>query len=344
MFKWFHESLSHPGSWKLINTLKELVFWENMIGDIKSWTNKCTICQKSKQSKIFGQAFHHNKSLKPFENIGVDTVGPLEKYIDEDGIEYKYILTIIDHFTKIVELIPLKSLNSGYISKVFDKEWLRRYPRPNSITADNAFKNREFTELANSYGIELNISTPHNPQSNGVVERMHFYLNNCITCLGKENWVEHLPAISWGIKSSYHSSINTTPSHLVYGVNMFSNQRNDINKEIEKAADAINNQRLRDENKQNKTRVKWNYKENDMVYLKNINISKHERKYEGPYRIMKVNDNCTLKLDIDGKNETINIRRVKPVRDENNLKGGKDVLDIVLNYETITNPIRSGLN
>jgi hypothetical protein len=56
----------------------------------------------------------------------------------------------------------------------FDDVWLSRYPRPEYIGFDNGgeYKN-VFEELVNSYGIKKNNSTPFNPQSNGIIERVH---------------------------------------------------------------------------------------------------------------------------------------------------------------------------
>jgi hypothetical protein len=59
--------------------------------------------------------------------------------------------------------------------------WLSRYPRPEYIGFDNGgeYKN-VFEELVNNYGIKKNNSTPFNPQSNGIIERVHLTLNDAL--------------------------------------------------------------------------------------------------------------------------------------------------------------------
>jgi hypothetical protein len=56
----------------------------------------------------------------------------------------------------------------------FDEVWLSTYPRPEYIGFDNGgeYKN-VFEELVNNYGIKKKNSTPFNPQSNVIIERVH---------------------------------------------------------------------------------------------------------------------------------------------------------------------------
>jgi hypothetical protein len=213
--------LSHPGYSKLYCTLKEIVYWRNMKRDVQEFTNGCSICQKYKISKEFESGFDTSEQKnRPFEHIGIDTVGPLPISRDGQGVEYRHVLTIIDYCTRLVELCPLSNLNSIEVASKFDEIWLCRYPRPLRVTADGAFNNSRFKELLESYGIKAQFSTPHNPQSNGVVERMHYTLNNSLRCSETSNWHEKLSAISWSIRTSYHQSISATPGDLVFGMNM----------------------------------------------------------------------------------------------------------------------------
>jgi transposase InsO family protein len=62
---------------------------------------------------------------------------------------------------------------------MFDDAWLSRYPRPEYKGFDKGgeYKN-VFEEIVNNYGIEKKNSTPFNPQSNGINERVHLMLND----------------------------------------------------------------------------------------------------------------------------------------------------------------------
>jgi hypothetical protein len=63
----------------------------------------------------------------------------------------------------------------------FDDVWLSRYPRPEYIGFGNGGECKNVfdelvDELVNYFGIKKNNSTPFNPQSNGVIERVHLTL------------------------------------------------------------------------------------------------------------------------------------------------------------------------
>jgi transposase InsO family protein len=59
----------------------------------------------------------------------------------------------------------------------FDDIWLSRYPIPEYIGFDNGGKYKNvFEELVDNYGIKKKNSTPFNPQSNGIIERVHLTL------------------------------------------------------------------------------------------------------------------------------------------------------------------------
>jgi transposase InsO family protein len=63
----------------------------------------------------------------------------------------------------------------------FDDVWLSRYPRPEYIGFDNGGENKiVFEELVNNYGIKKKNSMPFNPQSNGIIERIHLTLNDSL--------------------------------------------------------------------------------------------------------------------------------------------------------------------
>jgi transposase InsO family protein len=52
--------------------------------------------------------------------------------------------------------------------------WLSRYPKPEIIGFDGGseFKN-VFEEMRKNYGMKKQITTTYNPQTNGIIERVH---------------------------------------------------------------------------------------------------------------------------------------------------------------------------
>ena len=63
---------------------------------------------------------------------------------------------------------------------------------------------------------------------------------------------------------------------------------------------------------ENAKRVAHSYKKGDPVLLLRGTENKYEAPYQGPYKIIKVNDNGTVCLKIGAVEEVINLRRLTP--------------------------------
>ena len=82
-------------------------------------------------------------------------------------------MTFIDPATgwfKIAE-VPLEDQSSARISKLFDKVWLSRYPRPKKVLYDNGseFK-KDFQPMLKDFAIAPTCTSIKNPQSNANLE------------------------------------------------------------------------------------------------------------------------------------------------------------------------------
>jgi hypothetical protein len=77
-------------------------------------------------------------------------------------------------------------------------------------------------------------------------------------------------------------------------------------------------QRLIDQNnqKENSKRIAHKYRVGDKVLYRIDSLSKYnENPYEGPYQIVRVNTNGTVRLKMNAVTDTVNIRLLKPYRD-----------------------------
>jgi hypothetical protein len=86
---------------------------------------------------------------------------------------------MIDPSTGWFEVKDVKDKSAKESMNTFDDVWLSRYPRPDYIGFGNGGEYQNvFEELVNNYSIKKNNSTPFNPQSNGIIERVHSTLND----------------------------------------------------------------------------------------------------------------------------------------------------------------------
>lgn len=71
------------------------------------------------------------------------------------------------------------------------------------------------------------IST-RNPQANGILERVHHTIAECLRSFQLQKlefdtndpWTGLLDNVAYSIRSTYHTSLDTTPSELVFGRDM----------------------------------------------------------------------------------------------------------------------------
>ena len=93
----------------------------------------------------------HIDSFKPKDRYQADTVR-LSKYLMSDG--FKYLFTIVDHFTKYGWIIPLKDKTVKNVLGAF-KKCITTHNVPTTLKTDNAteFKN----SIMNQFWLERNI-------------------------------------------------------------------------------------------------------------------------------------------------------------------------------------------
>jgi hypothetical protein len=204
----------------------------------------------------------------------------------------------------------------------FDDVWLSRYPRPEyNIGFDNGgeYKN-VFEELVNNYGIKKKNSTPFNPQSNGIIERVHLTFNDSLRTAEidgremdeKDPWGSFLASAAYAISSTFHTTLKATPGKLVFGRDTVLHIRfmadwGAIEQQLQKEM-GRNNRR------ENVSRISHDYKVGDKILLKKA--GKHLRKLEaprtGPRTVAAIYTNGTVRIQKDKINERVNIRRLFP--------------------------------
>ena len=151
-----------------------------------------------------------------FGSLHVDLVGPLP---ESEG--QRYLFTIIDRFSRWVEAIPLPTMTAPDCAKALLRHWIARYGVPGDITSDQG---RQFTsDLWNNLNTLLGIkslrTTAYHPQCNGMIERVHRVLKERLVARGgpASDWMQHLPMVLLGIRSSIREDGDMSPAELVFG-------------------------------------------------------------------------------------------------------------------------------
>ena len=102
------------------------------------------------------------------------------------------------------------------------RTWVSRFGVPASLTDRGAqFTSSLWAELTAMLGISRVMTTSYHPQSNGMVERLHRTMKErlmaraCAT--GATNWMDYLPFVLLGLRTTLREDSKCSPAQLVFG-------------------------------------------------------------------------------------------------------------------------------
>jgi len=110
----------------------------------------------------------------------------------------RYMLVVIDCFSRWVEATPSKDLGAETVVKFFVREVISQFGTPSEISSDNgsAFVQKVAKGILQQLRIKQRCGAVYHPQSQGMVERINGTLKaklNKICASTKLNWVDALP-------------------------------------------------------------------------------------------------------------------------------------------------------
>jgi transposase InsO family protein len=211
--------MGHFGVNKTIRKLSKYFFWLNFNDSIFQFIKHCDVCQRTKKLKRKNKAALKSIfSNYPFQLIHLDIVGPLT--CTKNG--NRYILVIVDHFSKYVVATAVKDFTAETTAKILIDQIICKFGTPNSICSDLGvnFESKLFKHLCELLRIKKLKSTAYHPQTNGAVERMNKTLKqlikNFVNC-HHNDWDEYINQLSCAINTSTNESTKHTPHEIVFG-------------------------------------------------------------------------------------------------------------------------------
>jgi hypothetical protein len=157
-------------------------------------------------------------SLKPMERIAIDTIGPVP-----DDMGFKYIIVLIDTFTRYVELFPKQEVTALAAADALFKH-MCRFTTPLEIVTDfgSQFVNQMLTHFTEMSGIKHHTSIPYSKEENGIVERankeVNRHIRNILFDKGHfKNWSRLLCMTERILNSSVKQPLGASPNTLLFG-------------------------------------------------------------------------------------------------------------------------------
>ena len=154
----------------------------------------------------------------PMEKIHIDILGPL----NESRLGNKYILVMVDQFTKWIEMFALPNQSALTVAKAAVNGFMSRMGCPIQIHTDQGknFDGHLFKNLCQLLEIVKTRTTPYRPSSNGQVERYNSIILQAIRCYlkGKQkDWDENLQQLAGAIRATENRQTGFTPNQMMLG-------------------------------------------------------------------------------------------------------------------------------
>lgn len=206
---------AHLGRRKTYSKLEQRVFWNGMSRDVDKFVGKCVRCAQAKMPHIKPVPSKPNQPEAAWDVVSIDFLGSYVKSQKQN----RYILVILDNFTKWVEIFPLRQATSKAVINALKSVFLQKgFPRV--IISDNAnqFASRMYIDYLNSIGAIAYYIPPYHPQVN-TTERYNLTIKNMIRATMKRNndWDRCLPEIAFAHNTSVNDTTGFTPAYLNYG-------------------------------------------------------------------------------------------------------------------------------
>lgn len=166
------------------------------------------------------QIFRVNKpitSLFPNSLWAIDLIDML--YLSKSNYEYRYIINVVDVFSRKIWLEKIKHKTAKQISESFRKIIQRAEITPNNLMMDNGteFKG-QFETLCKDLDIKIRHTRSYTPQANGIVETANKSVRKLIRYLMVQNntyrWSVYLNDIENNRNTTYNSSIKNAPKNV----------------------------------------------------------------------------------------------------------------------------------
>ncbi|GFU66947.1 transposon Tf2-11 polyprotein [Trichonephila clavipes] len=312
-------TLSHPGVKATQKLISARFVWKNLNRDCALWCKSYTQCQRSK-------VYRHTKSpvgtfplpSARFSNVHIDVVGPLSPV---RGMSY--LLTCVDRFTRWPEVFPIPDQTADTIARTFLLGWIASFRVPERITSDRGtnFQSNLFSSLSKLLGVEQIRTTSFHPQSNGAGDRFHSHLKSALMTHLPESWLDSLPMVLLGIRSSFKQDLEASSSELVYGTTLKLPGEFFVNTPATTSTTSFL-QSLRQHVRSFHTVPVKHHGSNPVFISKDLLQASHvflridrvrkalEPPYAGPFKVLSRTDKV-FKLEINGKAVSVSIDRLK---------------------------------
>ncbi len=213
-----HPSVGHYGLAKTLDRAMQSFYWPYMSSDIAKHCSQCPACQSRRSPVPRLQApLIPISPDRPFQIVAADIT---ELPISTKG--NRYVLVMMDLYTKFVNLYPLKDQTAVSVAGCIFDHYIPQHGVPEALHSAQGrqFESDLIKHLCNLLSIKKLRTSPYHAQCDGAVERFNrtlkYELSKHLFGSGTE-WDEHLPQVALAYNTTKHTSTGLTPFFLAHG-------------------------------------------------------------------------------------------------------------------------------
>lgn len=208
----------HLAFQKSLRRIASRFVWPGMYIQLKEFCATCQTCQLTSPRGVPRAQLQPLPLIAtPFDRIGMDIVGPLEK----SSSGHRYILVICDYATRYPEAFPLRSITARHVANCLIQLFSRvGIPREILTDCGTNFLSKLLQQVYGLLGIKGIRSTPYHPQTDGLVERFNQTLKNMLRKFVSQtgsDWDQWLPYLLFAYREVPQASTGFSPFELLYG-------------------------------------------------------------------------------------------------------------------------------
>jgi transposase InsO family protein len=209
----------HLGKGKTTAKILQRYYWYELRQDVGDWIRKCDNCAANKPpSKNPKAPMGDMRVGAPMDRLSTDVLGPLP--LTSRG--NRYIVVVIDHFTRWVEIFPTSDQTAETTANVILNGVISRFGCPLDLHSDQGrnYESTIFKELCRLLEIRKTRTSPRHPQANGQAERFNRTLIKMIRAYLKgeqRDWDLNLGCLTAAYRATVNESTGFTPNMLMLG-------------------------------------------------------------------------------------------------------------------------------
>lgn len=252
----------------------------------------------------------------------------------------RYLLVVQDYFTKWAEAIPLRNQTAATVTTEL-VNLFTKFGIPHILHSDQGrnFESTLLKQTLEAFGVSKSRTTAYHPQGDGMVERFNRSLLQLLrTYVEQEtDWERFLPLVLYAYRTTIHASTGASPFVLMFGRQPKQSDldvtataydptsyQSHIKSKMAKLQDFVEINLVHSATQQqtyyNQHSTLRQFKVGDPVWLSVPTAGKLAPKWEGGWKIVKLESPLNMKIQNGQKTRDVHINclrhRLQPQSDE----------------------------